>query len=156
MMESRLNIDPNDYLFLPLTTHLSEKISPKFGLLEQKVFPVRVEVLVHPDQVAIFTKIKNGLVDCKSLLLTGLGFTILYGVLIWFIEQWKNKEFSSRPKDVFTGIWLGMVTMTTVGYGDITPKSVAGRILTMGLMLASILLSAILSNAGLPGFTAQQ
>jgi voltage-gated potassium channel len=36
------------------------------------------------------------------------------------------------------GIWWAMVTVTTVGYGDIYPKSVDGRIIAMVVMLFGI------------------
>ena len=51
-----------------------------------------------------------------------------------------------RPKALFTSIWLGMVTTTTLSYGDVTPKSIVGKILTMCWMVTGILLSAIVTG----------
>src|SRR4029079_6524522 len=36
------------------------------------------------------------------------------------------------------GIWWAMVTVTTVGYGDIYPKTIDGRIIAMVVMLFGI------------------
>jgi voltage-gated potassium channel len=36
------------------------------------------------------------------------------------------------------GIWWAVVTVTTVGYGDLYPHSVPGRLIAMGLMLVGI------------------
>jgi voltage-gated potassium channel len=36
------------------------------------------------------------------------------------------------------GIWWAVVTVTTVGYGDLTPKSVEGRMIAMVVMLFGI------------------
>jgi voltage-gated potassium channel len=43
------------------------------------------------------------------------------------------------------GIWWAIVTVTTVGYGDVIPKSVAGRIVAMVLMLVGIGFVAVLT-----------
>jgi voltage-gated potassium channel len=40
--------------------------------------------------------------------------------------------------NVGTGMWWAIVTVTTVGYGDVYPKSVAGRIVGSLLMLVGI------------------
>jgi voltage-gated potassium channel len=39
---------------------------------------------------------------------------------------------------VWDGIWWATVTVTTVGYGDLYPKTIAGRLIAMLLMLAGI------------------
>jgi voltage-gated potassium channel len=41
-------------------------------------------------------------------------------------------------KSVWDGIWWAVVTVTTVGYGDLTPHSVGGRIVAMVVMLFGI------------------
>ena len=45
----------------------------------------------------------------------------------------------------WTGLWWAVVTATTVGYGDITPETVPGRIVAMLLMVAGIGLVATLA-----------
>jgi voltage-gated potassium channel len=44
------------------------------------------------------------------------------------------RDFNS----VWDGIWWAVVTVTTVGYGDIYPHSVAARIVAMLVMLFGI------------------
>ena len=40
-------------------------------------------------------------------------------------------------------LWLGLVTMTTVGYGDFYPKSVGGYLTVSALTYASVLFLAL-------------
>jgi voltage-gated potassium channel len=39
---------------------------------------------------------------------------------------------------IWDGIWWAVVTVTTVGYGDVYPRSVGGRIVAMIVMLFGI------------------
>lgn len=48
--------------------------------------------------------------------------------------------------DLFDALWWAVVTVTTVGYGDITPATRAGRLLGMALMASGIGLLATLSG----------
>lgn len=48
--------------------------------------------------------------------------------------------------DLFDALWWAVVTVSTVGYGDITPATRAGRILGMAVMASGIGLVATLSG----------
>ena len=74
------------------------------------------------------------------------GFTILllfiffFGSLIWQFERHKNKEaFREGWKGLWDGIWWSVVTMTTVGYGDKTPKTQGGKIIALIWMFSGLL-----------------
>jgi voltage-gated potassium channel len=43
------------------------------------------------------------------------------------------------------GVWWAVVTVTTVGYGDIVPHSVGGRLVAMLLMMGGIVFISILT-----------
>ena len=47
------------------------------------------------------------------------------------------------------GVWWAVVTVTTVGYGDIYPESVPGRLIAIVLMLAGIGFLAVLTHPSL-------
>jgi ABC-type amino acid transport substrate-binding protein len=72
-----------------------------------------------------------------------LALLIIVGHLIWLFERRTNPDF---PKDYLHGIWSGIwyagVTVTTVGYGDKTPKSVAGRLVGLLWMFAGLFVIA--------------
>jgi voltage-gated potassium channel len=49
--------------------------------------------------------------------------------------------------NVWLGIWWALQTVTTVGYGDVTPKEPAGRIVAAFVMLEGIALLSIVTAA---------
>jgi voltage-gated potassium channel len=49
--------------------------------------------------------------------------------------------------NIFIGMWWAIQTVTTVGYGDVTPRAVAGRIVAAVVMLEAIALVAIVTAA---------
>jgi hypothetical protein len=52
-------------------------------------------------------------------------------------------EPRSNLEDYSQCIWLSLVTMTTVGYGDKIPETLAGALILMNLMIVSFLFLAI-------------
>ena len=48
--------------------------------------------------------------------------------------------------NAFEGCWWSLVTMTTVGYGDIVPHSTAGRVLASLLMIMGVSMFAMLTG----------
>lgn len=63
---------------------------------------------------------------------------ILFGSLMYMIEG-KDSGFTSIPM----GIYWAIVTMTTVGYGDISPESPVGRILAATIMILGYAIIAV-------------
>jgi polar amino acid transport system substrate-binding protein len=62
------------------------------------------------------------------------------GTVIWLLERRRNPHHF-RPQSVqgiADGIWWAAVRMTTVGYGDKTPMTWAGRLVSLVWMFASM------------------
>ena len=57
--------------------------------------------------------------------------------------------------NIFIGMWWAIQTVTTVGYGDVTPKDVAGRIVAGIVMLEGIAFVAIVTAAVTSTFVAR-
>lgn len=80
----------------------------------------------------------------QILLLAVLGLLIL-GHLIWLVERNRDDEegsdFDSRYlHGIWDGFWWATVTVTTVGYGDKSPRSFGGRVIALMAMLLSLFL----------------
>lgn len=56
---------------------------------------------------------------------------VLQGALLYFLEHDVNDKFSSIPRSIYWAV----VTLTTVGYGDISPVTVGGQFVASLLML---------------------
>ena len=71
----------------------------------------------------------------------GLLFIIVFfGIIAWFFERKKNPEhFRPGWIGIWDGIWWSVVTMTTVGYGDISPKSTGGKMVALVWMFSGLL-----------------
>ncbi len=73
-----------------------------------------------------------------------LGILLVVGVLLWMAERRANAEhFPDRPlAGIGNGIWAALVTLTTVGYGDVVPRSLAGRVVAGAWMLMSVVVAS--------------
>ncbi|MEO6053938.1 MAG: ion channel, partial [Chthoniobacterales bacterium] len=63
---------------------------------------------------------------------------------IWYVERkHHNDHFGGKTLAGFgSAVWFSAVTMTTVGYGDKTPQTLAGRIIAFIWMMAGVLIIA--------------
>ncbi|KAL9956196.1 hypothetical protein ACROYT_G037640 [Oculina patagonica] len=122
-------------------------VGAKVGAETVRRFPF-VGVLESPG-VAVLIK---GNVSGTQLLLSVLqGWPILVfilisatlaGVVIWLVERKENTDQfpASFSHGVFEGFWWAFITMTTVGYGDKAPKTIAGKLLGLVWMLAGLII----------------
>lgn len=72
----------------------------------------------------------------------------LFQVLFGLVATHTLILWAAEPLNLFEAIWLAMTTLTTVGFGDISPTTAVGRISTILLMylVAITLLTLIISD----------
>uniref|UniRef100_A0A8C2B6T4 Potassium voltage-gated channel, KQT-like subfamily, member 5b n=1 Tax=Cyprinus carpio TaxID=7962 RepID=A0A8C2B6T4_CYPCA len=65
-----------------------------------------------------------------------IGFLVLIfsSFLVYLVEKEFNKDFATYAD----ALWWGTITLTTIGYGDKTPKTWTGRMLSAGFALLGI------------------
>ena len=64
----------------------------------------------------------------------------LFGLVAWYFERSVNPEqFRPGWRGIWDGLWWSVVTMTTVGYGDKSPKSRGGKMIALVWMFSGLL-----------------
>jgi voltage-gated potassium channel len=69
---------------------------------------------------------------------------ILIGATSFMTSEYYNRSGTLLER-FWDGVWWGFVTLCTVGYGDIAPKSVAGRVTGICIMLTGFLLLSLIT-----------
>jgi len=87
-----------------------------------------------------------------------VAFFVLFIVLIFASSLMYHVENKAQP-EVFSSIpasmWWGVVTLTTIGYGDTVPVTPVGKILAAGIALLGIAVYAIPTGIMASAFTEQ-
>lgn len=70
---------------------------------------------------------------------------LVVGALVWLIERRKNPEHfgGEAHRGIGAGIWWSAVTMTSVGYGDKTPRTLAGRVVAVVWMFVGLVIVSV-------------
>jgi polar amino acid transport system substrate-binding protein len=95
--------------------------------------------------------------ELGSLVLLTLGLLVLIGVLMWVFERKRRLAANPHERAVTSlsdGIYWAAVTMTTVGYGDVTPLTPVGRFIAVIWMLGSLTLISLLTTSLVARMTA--
>jgi len=86
--------------------------------------------------------------EMMIILIISMQCLLISGVLFYALEHGTNP----RVKSIFDGLWWAVVTLTTIGYGDIYPITFFGRILAMILAMIGIGLVALPTGILTSGF----
>lgn len=97
-----------------------------------------LKVLRRVQQFHLFIELAKQISEAVQVLMMLLTiFVLVFSSLLYMAEP--DHVIGSLPR----GIWLTLVTMTTVGYGDITPETLTGTLVTSCLALCSIMYMAM-------------
>jgi voltage-gated potassium channel len=88
---------------------------------------------------AIIVKaLKQSRIKISVFLFAVLTMVVIIGTLMYLIEGAEN-GFTSIPR----GIYWAIVTLTTVGYGDISPSTALGQLIASFVMIAGYAIIAV-------------
>lgn len=89
-------------------------------------------------------RLKNILRDpANRILLIIFSFILFIGILLYIAEFGKNPEIDS----LFDAFWWLIVTIATVGYGDIVPKTEIGRVIGIIIIILGVTLFSLISGS---------
>lgn len=89
-------------------------------------------------------RLKNILRDpANRILLIIFSFILFIGILLYIAEFGKNPEIDS----LFDAFWWLIVTIATVGYGDIVPKTYIGRVIGIIIIILGVTLFSLISGS---------
>lgn len=89
----------------------------------------------------LYSELKNLFLSPFFYVLTflGNGFIFLCGIIFYHLEKGTNPAVQKY----LDAVWWSYTTATTTGYGNITPMTDAGKILSIILMVTGLALFAI-------------
>jgi voltage-gated potassium channel len=131
-------------LLATLPTYLSLFIPGAQHLLVIRIFRVlrvfRVFKLFHymSEANVLIRSLVSSRRKISVFLVSVLTLIVVFGALMYLIEGPKN-GFTSLPRSMYWAI----VTVTTVGYGDITPRTPLGQLIAAMAMITSYAIIAI-------------
>lgn len=118
---------------------------PAYGKLLASIRLVRLARLMRLTRAAVVVgralQAERRLTSTTTFRFVALA-TVFLTVIAGAVEETVDPhDFGS----FWNGVWWAVVTVTTVGYGDVTPKTVAGRSVAMVLMFVGIGFIAVLT-----------
>lgn len=122
----------------------------------QPIFRTGVGILTPPRTGSVWERAQPLLQNAFFAAVGTLGALLLVvGVLVWLAERRENPEHFPRSllPGVANGMWLALVTMTTVGFGDRVPTTAAGRGVVSLWMLISMIFASTLTAGLATAFT---
>lgn len=102
----------------------------------------------HSKELIVVMKVIAGAVREFVLLSLLIAiFVLLFGTLMYYAELGQDSGFDS----ILLGCWWSIVTVTTVGYGDLSPTSTVGRLIgsvavVLGIVILALPMTVIVSK----------
>ena len=97
--------------------------------------------------------------ELTPLILVTVIMLIFIGIAMWIVERRVQSASQGSESSVVSlrdGLYWAVVTMTTAGYGDKTPKTMLGRGVAALWMLSSLVLVSLLSTTLVSRLTAER
>jgi voltage-gated potassium channel len=155
----RLRFALSTYMLIDLISFLPFYI-PMWGLDLRFIRAVRLFRLFRVMKMGRYSQsltkilkvVKSKKEDLGITLFAGIILLIVMSSLLYFIEHDSQPEkFSSIP----ASMWWGVVTLTTVGYGDVFPITVLGKIVGGFISVLGIGLFALPAGIIASGFASE-
>jgi len=125
-----LRLAPSSIGLLSRNEHVILSLVPFLRLLKLMRQFEKLQLLLHAFELALEA--------LPSLLYLAAVLLIFFAEMLYLVEP-SDSDINTLP----TAIWFSLVTMTTVGYGDYSPKTTAGHMVASALIISSMLYMAV-------------
>lgn len=125
-----LRLAPTSLGVLSRNEHAVLSMVPFLRLLKLMRQFEKLQLLVHAFELAFEA--------LPSLLYLAAVLALFFAEMLYLVEP-SDSDINDLP----TAIWFTLVTMTTVGYGDYSPKTTAGHMVASALIISSMLYMAV-------------
>lgn len=107
-----------------------------------------LSIMVNQDNVPFFKSLVHALRDRAIFytFATFLLFIILSGVVFWLCERKFMVNHKSGKSGIGQGMWLSYATATTIGYGDVAPRTPLGKLFTIPISLIGFIVIGSISG----------
>lgn len=130
-----------DVLIGPITINSNRASLATFS---QPYYNTELAILAPVVETTFWDRIKPFLSTTFLYAVIGLLVILsIVGFLFWLVEgrKWEDDYGKGVLRGIGSGVWLAVVTMTTVGYGDYAPRTPAGRFIMGAWMVISLILA---------------
>lgn len=143
------SIKNTDFVFPFLATTSSTKL---FGFYFIPIISVSSAYLFTPKAgsgTETFIDLVNEVRELWPFVAVCLVLALVSGCIAWLLDTWSNEEEFPRAFYIggFEGFWWAFISMTTVGYGDKSPKSWPARIFAIIWILFGITICSMFTAA---------
>lgn len=145
------NVTEEKALWLPFMQDIDHlemwKLSEKRNITNRNLLVVnKLVVVALKSRISLNVKILRGVYNCRTLLLLVFMASLVFSMSLRFATQAQNKLTSTNfMRGLGTRLWFAVTTLSTVGYGDIVPKSSMTRFLTAFWMLFGMAMWAVVT-----------
>ena len=82
------------------------------------------------------------LIAAEAALFSGVAFVFILG-FAFLIYEFEHEAQPDVYSNIFDSLWWAVISLTSVGYGDVYPVTAAGRMLTLAMVLTGMGIVAV-------------
>lgn len=143
-----------DYVLTPLAIIDLLAILPSYRSLQiLRIFLIfrLFKLFRYSSNIKIFSDVLASKRFELTTLLMFLCFLVFISSSAMYLFE--NVAHGGQVRDMFDAIYWSVTTLSTVGYGDITPQTIGGRLVAMALILTGLGVIAFLTSILVTAFT---
>lgn len=134
--------------YLPFVTHVDLRSLRSLRLFRMmRIFKLNRYISALTTVVQVLRRKKDQLIS--SFFVVGV-LMLIASILMYYVEHDAQPDVF---ENAFSGLWWAIATLTTVGYGDIYPITIAGKIISAFIAVLGIGLVAVPTGIISAGFS---